>query len=308
MVDNIFAWIVFAIVIAILLFIDLYLTDKRKERISVKSSLIWSGVWISTALLFCLFIYFFIESGHTKAIEFLTGFLIEKSLSVDNLFIFLMIFKVMNVSNANQPHVLKWGILSAIIFRVLFILIGVGLIKLFQPIIYIFGIILLYAAYKMAFAPEYKIDLDKNPIIRFIKRYFNMNSEYHGRKFFLKEKKKVFVTSMFLTFILIESSDIIFAVDSIPAVIAITRDSFIIITSNIFAILGLRALYFAIAGIVDIFVYLKYGVALILFYVGVKMMISEFYKIPSVVSLFIILTLLGGSIIISLLHKRTLSH
>lgn len=308
MVDNIFAWIVFAIVIAILLFIDLYLTDKRKERISVKSSLIWSGVWISTALLFCLFIYFFIESGHTKAIEFLTGFLIEKSLSVDNLFIFLMIFKVMNVSNANQPHVLKWGILSAIIFRVLFILIGVGLIKLFQPIIYIFGIILLYAAYKMAFAPEYKIDLDKNPIIRFIKRYFNMNSEYHGRKFFLKEKKKVFVTSMFLTFILIESSDIIFAVDSIPAVIAITRDSFIIITSNIFAILGLRALYFAIAGIVDIFVYLKYGVALILFYVGVKMMMSEFYKIPSVVSLFIILTLLGGSIIISLLHKKTLSH
>ena len=307
MVDNIFAWIVFAIVIAILLFIDLYLTDKRKERISVKSSLIWSGVWISTALLFCLFIYFFIESGHTKAIEFLTGFLIEKSLSVDNLFIFLMIFKVMNVSNANQPHVLKWGILSAIIFRVLFIIIGVGLIKLFQPVTYIFGIILLYAAYKMAFAPEYKIDLEKNPIIKFIKRYFNMNSEYHGRKFFLKEKKKVFVTSMFLTFILIESSDIIFAVDSIPAVIAITRDSFIIITSNIFAILGLRALYFAIAGIVDIFVYLKYGVALILFYVGVKMMISEFYKIPSVVSLFIILALLGGSIIISLLHKRSIS-
>ncbi len=307
MVDNIFAWIVFAIVIAILLFIDLYLTDKRKERISVKSSLIWSGVWISTAFLFCLFIYFFIESGHTKAIEFLTGFLIEKSLSVDNLFIFLMIFKVMNVSNANQPHVLKWGILSAIIFRVLFIIIGVGLIKLFQPVTYIFGIILLYAAYKMAFAPEYKIDLEKNPIIKFIKRYFNMNSEYHGRKFFLKEKKKVFVTSMFLTFILIESSDIIFAVDSIPAVIAITRDSFIIITSNIFAILGLRALYFAIAGIVDIFVYLKYGVALILFYVGVKMMISEFYKIPSVVSLFIILALLGGSIIISLLHKRSIS-
>ncbi|HUX60788.1 MAG TPA: TerC/Alx family metal homeostasis membrane protein [Ignavibacteriaceae bacterium] len=308
MVDNIFAWIVFAVVIVILLFIDLYLTDKRKERISVKSSLIWSGVWISTAFLFCLFIYFFIESGHTKAIEFLTGFLIEKSLSVDNLFIFLMIFKVMNVSNANQPHVLKWGILSAIIFRVLFILVGVGLIKLFQPVIYIFGIILLYAAYKMAFAPEYKIDLEKNPIIKFIKRYFNMNSEYHGRKFFLKEKKKVFVTSMFLTFILIESSDIIFAVDSIPAVIAITRDSFIIITSNIFAILGLRALYFAIAGIVDIFIYLKYGVALILFYVGVKMMISEFYKIPSEVSLFIILGLLGGSIIISLLHKRTISH
>ena len=308
MVDNFFAWIVFTIVILILLFIDLYFTDKRKERISLKGILIWSGVWISTALLFCLFIYFFIEAGHTKAIEFLTGFLIEKSLSIDNLFIFLMIFRVMNVSSANQPHVLKWGIISAIIFRIIFILIGVGLIGLFQPVIYIFGIILLYAAYKMAFAPEYKIDLEKNSIIRFIKRYFNLNSEYHGRKFFLKEKKKVLVTSLFLTFILIESSDIIFAVDSIPAVIAITRDSFIIITSNIFAVLGLRALYFAIAGIVDLFIYLKYGVALILFYVGIKMMISEFYKIPTPVSLGIILILLSGSIIISLLHKKKISH
>ena len=308
MVDNFFAWIVFTIVILILLFIDLYFTDKRKERISLKGSLIWSGVWISTALLFCLFIYFFIEAGHTKAIEFLTGFLIEKSLSIDNLFIFLMIFKVMNVSNTNQPHVLKWGIISAIVFRIIFILIGVGLIRLFQPVIYIFGIILLYAAYKMAFAPEYKINLEKNSIIRFIKRFFNINSEYRGRKFFLKENKKVFVTSMFLTFILIESSDIIFAVDSIPAVIAITRDSFIIITSNIFAILGLRALYFAIAGIVDLFIYLKYGVALILFYVGIKMMISEFYKIPTPVSLGIILILLSGSIIISLLHKKKISH
>ncbi|MHB1685823.1 MAG: TerC/Alx family metal homeostasis membrane protein [Ignavibacteriaceae bacterium] len=307
MVDEFYEWIVFAILILILLLIDLYYTDRRKENISLKGSLIWSGVWIATALLFCAFIYFFHQAGDTKAIEFLTGYLIEKSLSIDNLFVFLMIFNVMNVSGANQPHVLKWGILSAIIFRIIFILVGVSLIKLFQPVIYIFGIILLYAAYKMAFSSEYKIDLEKNTIIKLIKKYFNLNSEYRGKKFFIKEKRKIFVTSMFLTFLLIESSDIVFAVDSIPAIIAITRDTFIIITSNIFAILGLRALYFAIAGIVDLFAYLKYGVALILFYVGIKMMLSDFYKIPTSISLGIILFLLSGSIIISLLHKKKTS-
>lgn len=302
--DEFLKWIVFIILVSILLFTDIFFTERRKERISFKGSLIWSGVWIFTALLFCAFIYFFDKAGNVKSIEFLTGYLIEKSLSVDNLFVFLMIFNVMNVSVANQPHVLKWGILSAIVFRIIFILVGVGLINLFHPIIYLFGIILLYASYKMAFTSGYKVNLEKNPAIRFIKKFFNLNSEYRGKKFFLKEKKKVFVTSLFLTFLLIESSDIVFAVDSIPAVIAITRDTFIIITSNIFAVLGLRALYFTIAGAVELFAYLKYGVALILFYVGAKMMISEFYAIPVVTSLIIILSILSGSILLSIIHKR----
>ena len=185
-------WIIFSVIVLILIFIDLYVTDHRHGKITLKASLIWSGVWITTALLFCVFIYFYLIDGHVKAVEFLTGYLIEKSLSVDNLFVFLMIFKVMDVSPSNQPHVLKWGILSAIVFRIIFIMVGVGLINLFHPIIYLFGIILIYAAYKMAFGEEYKVDLETNPVIKFVKRFFNFDTEYNGKKFFLKEKRKNF--------------------------------------------------------------------------------------------------------------------
>ncbi|MBP1683346.1 MAG: terC, partial [Ignavibacteriaceae bacterium] len=283
-----------------MLFIDLYVTDHRRGRITLKASLIWSGVWIATALLFNLFIYLYLENGHQKALEFLTGYIIEKSLSVDNLFVFLMIFSVMDIKPENQPHILKWGILSAIVFRIIFIFAGVALINLFHPIIYVFAIILLLAAYKMAFGGEQKIDVENNWLIKFSKKHFKLNTDYEGKKFFIKVDKRIYITTTFLTLLLIESSDIVFAVDSIPAIIAITNDTFIIISSNIFAILGLRALYFALAGLVDLFVYLKYGVAIILFYVGIKMLISEFYKIPTEISLFVILFFLGGSIVLSL--------
>ncbi len=265
----------------------------------------WSGVWICTALLFNTFLYFFLKNGHQKALEFLTGYLIEYSLSVDNLFVFILIFSVMNISDKNQPHVLKWGILSAVVFRIAFILAGVGLINLFHPVIYLFGLILLFAAYKMAFGGEGKINYEKNPFIKIIRKYFNVLPDYKGRKFFVKKDGKIFVTSLFLTLLLIESSDIVFAVDSIPAVIAITRDPFIIITSNIFAVLGLRSLYFALAGIVDMFHYLKYGVAFILFFVGVKMLVSEYFHIPTQISLGIIIFSLVFSVVMSLLHKKT---
>jgi tellurite resistance protein TerC len=299
--------IIFVAVIAIMLFIDLYVTDHRRGRITLKASLIWSGVWIATALLFNLFIYLYLENGHQKALEFLTGYIIEKSLSVDNLFVFLMIFSVMDIKPENQPHILKWGILSAIIFRIIFIFAGVALINLFHPIIYVFAIILLLAAYKMAFGGEQKIDVENNWLIKFSKKHFKLNTDYEGKKFFIKVDKRIYITTTFLTLLLIESSDIVFAVDSIPAIIAITNDTFIIISSNIFAILGLRALYFALAGLVDLFVYLKYGVAIILFYVGIKMLISEFYKIPTEISLFVILFFLGGSIVLSLIKRNKFS-
>lgn len=287
-----------------MLFIDLYVTDHRRGKITLKASLIWSGVWIFTALLFNIFLYFYLEDGHQKALEFITGYIIEKSLSVDNLFVFLLIFSVMGVKAENQPHILKWGILSAIIFRIVFIFAGVALINIFHPIIYFFGIILLFAAYKMAFGGEQKIDVEHNWMIKTAKRYFKLNTEYEGKKFFIKIDKKVYITTTFLTLLLIESSDIVFAVDSIPAIIAITKDTFIIISSNIFAILGLRALYFALAGLVDLFVYLKYGVAFILFYVGIKMLVSEYYKIPTEVSLLIIISVLTASVILSLIKRR----
>ena len=304
MFNELTFWIIFAIIASIIIFIDLYATDHRRDKLGLKRSLIWSGVWISTALLFDVLIYFYAENGHVKGLEFLTGYLIEYSLSVDNLFVFLMIFSVMNVSHKNQPHVLKWGILSAIVFRIIFILAGVSLINLFQPVIYLFGIILFFAAYKMAFGGEGKIDYEKNPFIKLIRRYFNILPDYDGKKFFVKREGKIFATSLLLTLLLIESSDIVFAVDSIPAVIAITRDPFIIITSNIFAVLGLRALYFSISGVVNMFYYLKYGVAVILLFVGIKMMVSEFVVIPTHLSLAIIIICLAGSIILSLFHKK----
>lgn len=287
--------------------IDLYVTDHRRGKITLKASLIWSGVWIITALLFNVFLYFYLEQGHQKAIEFLTGYIIEKSLSVDNLFVFLMIFSVMNVKPEHQPHILKWGILGAIFFRIVFILAGVALINLFHPIIYIFGALLLYAAYKMAFGGDEKIDIENNWLIKIFIKYFKLKPDYEGKKFFIKENGKRYITTMFLTLLLIESSDIVFAIDSIPAIIAITHDTFIIISSNIFAILGLRALYFALAGLVDLFKYLKYGVALLLFYVGIKMLISDLYKIPTEVSLIIIITILTVSILLSLIRKRKFS-
>jgi tellurite resistance protein TerC len=304
MLNEFAFWIIFGIIVAILFFIDLYITEHRQSKITFKSSITWSGIWIATALLFNLFIYFYLENGHTRAIDFLTGFIVEKSLSVDNLFIFLMIFKVMAVPPTSQPHVLKWGILSAIIFRIIFILAGVGLINVFHPVIYLFGFILLWGSYKMAFGEDKELEYEKNPLIKIAVKYLNFKPGFYGKYFFIKKEGKVFATTMFLTFLLIESSDIIFAVDSIPAVIAITRDIFIIISSNIFAILGLRALYFVLAEMVEMFVYLKYGVALILLFVGIKMLASEYYPIPNVISLIIILTLLTGSILLSLSSRK----
>ncbi len=291
-----------------MLFIDLYVTDHRRGKITLKASLIWSAVWIITALLFNLFLYFYLEDGHQKALEFLTGYIVEKSLSVDNLFVFLMIFSVMNIEAENQPHILKWGILSAIVFRIIFIFAGVALLNLFHPIIYVFALILLFAAYKMAFGKEQKLDVQNNWLIKFFTKNFKLDANYKGKKFFIRLNGKTFITTTFLTLLLIESSDIVFAVDSIPAIIAITNDTFIIISSNIFAILGLRALYFALQGLVDLFIYLKYGVAIILFYVGIKMLISEYYKIPTEVSLLIILIFLGGSIILSLFKRNRFQH
>lgn len=295
-------WIVFWAIVAVLFFIDLYLSEHKSEKISLKSSLIWSTIWTIAAGIFNIFIYY--ELGQERAIEFLTGYIIERTLSFDNLFVFLLIFEVMRIKPENQPHVLKWGILSAIIFRIIFIVAGVGLVNLFEPIIYVFGVILLYAAYKMAFGGEQKIDVEHNWLVRLAKKYMNLDTDYQGKKFFITKEGKKFATTIFITFLLIESSDIVFAVDSIPAIIAITKDTFIIISSNIFAILGLRALYFALAALSEIFAYLKYGVALILFYVGVKMLTAEFYHISTEYSLIIILSILIGSIVLSLLKKK----
>jgi tellurite resistance protein TerC len=291
----------------VMVYVDLTVTDRRSGKVSIKSSLLWSGIWIGAALSFNLLILFFLENGRQKAIEFLAGYLVEKSLSVDNLFAFLMIFNVMGVKDEHQPHVLKWGIISAIAIRVVMILCGITLINLFHPIIYFFGVLLLYGAYKMAFGEDAPIDLKNNSIVKVISKFFNIDTDYKGKRFFVKNKGKILLTPLFLTLILIEVADVIFNVDSIPAVIAITTDPFIVITSNIFAILGLRALYFALAGMVDLFGYLKYGVSVILTYIGVKMLITDYYEIPTSISLIVIIFFLSFSIFLSLMKKPKVS-
>jgi len=300
-------WVIFSVIIIVMLYIDLNITSHRKGKIGIKTSMIWSGVWIGTALLFNLLILLFLENGKQKALEFLAGYLVEKSLSIDNLFVFLMIFNVMGIREENQPHVLKWGIISAIAMRILFILAGIALINMFHPIIYFFGALLLYAAYHMAFGEETQIDLENNRLVKFVSKAFRILPKYEGRKFFLTQEGKLYFTPLFLTLILIEAADIVFNLDSVPAVIAITTDSFIVITSNIFAILGLRALYFALAGIVDLFVYLKYGVSVILAFVGLKMLVADYLEISTALSLGIIILCIAVSVILSLMKKRHVS-
>ncbi len=294
--------------VSAMLYIDLYVTDHDDHEKSMKSSVMWSLVWISVALLFNASLYFYYDNGHEKAMEFLACYLIEKSLSVDNLFVFIMIFQALGIKRINQPHILKWGILGAIVFRIIFIFLGVGLIKHFQATIYIFGAILLYAAYKMlrdALSEEEQVmDLDNNRLIKFISGHFKVSTNYTGKKFFTKIDGKNALTPLFIALVMIETSDIVFAVDSIPAVLAITQDPFIVITSNIMAILGLRALYFVLSGLLKYFKYLKHGVAFILFFVGVKMMIVHFYKIPVAVSLLVIFATLILSVGLSILMLK----
>jgi len=305
MTTQLWYWIIFSALVTVMLAIDLWFTYHRKTKVGIKRSLVWSAIWIGVALLYNISIYFKFPNGHIKAMEFLAAYLIEKSLSVDNLFVFIMIFTIMGIEDRDQPHILKWGILGAIFFRIIFILAGVALIQKFDFVIYIFGAILLYTAYKMAFTEEKKIEPEKNFFVRVASRFFPVKTD-NVHKFFVKENGKIHITNLFLTLLLIESTDIVFAIDSIPAVIAISRDPFIVITSNIFAILGLRALYFALAGIMSLFRYLKYGISFLLFFVGIKMLISDFYHVPIYISLSVITVTITISILASKLIPERL--
>jgi tellurite resistance protein TerC len=292
-----------------MLYIDLYVTDHSDHEKSLKSSVIWSCIWIGVSLAFNASLYIFYDASHETAMEFLACYLIEKSLSVDNLFVFIMIFQALNIQRINQPHVLKWGILGAVVLRVMFIMLGVGLIEHFKATIYVFGAILLYAAYKMlrdalSGDEEEVFDLDNNKLLKLIKKKFRIDTTYTGRKFFTRIDGKIALTPLFVAMIVIEAADIVFAADSIPAVLAMSHDPFIVITSNIMAVLGLRALYFVLSGMLSLFKYLKHGVALILFFVGIKMMITHFYKIHVGISLCVIFTTLTLSIIISIIMRK----
>ena len=282
-----------------MLALDLFVFNRKAHRISVKEATIWSAVWISLALLIDLFIL--IRFGKVKALEFITGYVIEKSLSIDNIFVFILIFSFFSVRDKYQHKVLFWGVLGAIVMRALFIITGIALIQRFHWIVLIFGGFLLFTGIKMLFHRDIKVDPGKNLIFRAFRKLLPVSETMHRDKFFVRLHGKLYVTPLFLVLIVIESSDLIFAVDSIPAILAISHDTFIVYTSNIFAILGLRSLYFAVAGIMRLFRHLKTGLAIILTYVGVKMLLAYFdLDIPVSISLMVISVILLFSILVSM--------
>jgi len=290
-------WIFFNLFVLLMLALDLGVFHRKTHEISLKEALTWTFVWISLALVFNAIIYFW--RGQQQALEFLTGYLVEKALSVDNIFVFVMIFTYFQIPSKYQHKVLFWGIIGALIMRVIFIFAGVALIEKFHFTIYIFGVLLIYTGYKMFSHANVKINPEKNPVIIFFRKYMPVTQHLHDDRFFTRVDGKRFATPLFLVLLLIETTDLIFAVDSIPAILAITQDQFIVYTSNVFAILGLRSLYFALAGIIHRFWLLSYGLAIVLVFVGMKMVLIDVYKIPIELSLVFIATVIAASIILS---------
>jgi len=300
--DRLFLWVAFNVFVLGMLALDLAVLHRKAHAVSLREALISSIVWIALALVFNSGIYYF--WGPEKALEFLTGYLIEKSLSVDNLFVFLVIFAYFAVPAMYQHRVLFWGILGALVMRAIFIATGAALLTAFHWMIYVFGGFLIITGIKLLLTGDHKVEPEKNPAVRLLRRVMHVTNEYHGQRFFVRVNGRLWATPLLLVLVVVETTDVIFAVDSIPAIFAITMDPFIVYTSNVFAILGLRALYFLLAGIMDMFRYLKVGLSFVLCFVGVKMMIVDLYKIPVGVSLGLVAGILGLSILASLIAQR----
>ena len=295
---NLWKWVAFNVFVLALLLFDLGVLRRKSHDVKIKEALGWSAFWISLALVFAAGIWRY--SGHQRALEFMTGYLTEYALSVDNIFVFILIFSFFKVSAAHRHKVLFWGIMGALLMRAVMILVGVELIHRFEWIIFVFGAFLVFTGVKMALHKGDDIDPGSNPVVKLAKKFIPLTPDYRGSNFFVVENGKRYATPLFIVLLVIETSDLVFAVDSIPAIIGISKDSFIIYTSNVFAILGLRSLYFALAGIMDLFHYLKYALSFILTFVGVKMLIEHWYKIPIAVSLGVIIAALVISIVASL--------
>jgi tellurite resistance protein TerC len=296
--ERLFLWIGFNVFVLAMLALDLGVFHRKAHTVSIKEASIWSVVWVCLAMIFNVAVYF--AWGSEKALEFLTGYVIEKSLSVDNLFVFLIIFQYFNTPSQYQHRVLFWGILGALILRAVFIATGSALLSNFHWMIYVFGGFLVVTGIKMYLQGDEKIEPEKNPVVRLFERWVPIIRKYDGQKFFIRREGKSYATLLMLVLIVVETTDVIFAIDSIPAIFAITDDPFIVYTSNVFAILGLRALYFMLAGVMEMFVYLKVGLSFVLCFVGAKMMLADIYKIPIGASLAVI----GGVLLLSIIASR----
>ena len=298
-------WIIFGLFVLAMLALDLGVFHRRAHVIELREALGWSAFWIALAVLFNVGVYFWF--GPTAALEFLTGYLIEKSLSMDNIFVFVLIFTYFRVPPLYQHKVLFWGILGALIMRFIFVLAGVTLIQKFHWMIYVFGALLIVTGARMAREKEKEIHPERNPVIRLARRLIPITRDYVDGRFFVRKMGRTLATPLFIVVLVVETTDLVFAVDSIPAILAITHDPFIVYTSNVFAILGLRALYFALAGLMRIFHYLHYGLSVILVFVGVKMLISDLYKIPIGIALGVVAGVLAASVLLSVLRPAKIA-
>src|SRR5581483_4614192 len=287
-------WIIFNAAVIALLVLDLAVFHRKSKVIRLKEALGWTAFWVSLAVGFGLLVWAWLGGG--KALEFFTGYLIEESLSVDNLFVFLLIFQFFRVPREHQYKVLFWGIIGALLMRALFILTGVALIQKFHWVIYVFGAFLVYTGYKMWGQEEKEIHPERNPVLRMVRSRFPVTKDYVNGHFTVRRDNKRYLTPLFVVLLVVESTDVLFAADSIPAILAITRDPFIVYTSNVFAILGLRAIFFALAGLMEMFRYLHYGLSLILMFVGVKMIISSFIEIPVLLALGVVVAILAVAV------------
>jgi tellurite resistance protein TerC len=284
-----------------MLVLDLGVFHRRAHTVKFREALIWSVAWIALAAIFAVVIFFW--HGRTPALEFVTGYVIELSLSVDNLFVFLLIFRFFQVPAIHQHKVLFWGILGALIMRAIFIAAGVSLIERFHWIIYVFGAFLIYSGIKLFFQDEAEIHPEKNPVLRLFRRWVPVTKDYVDNKFFVRNPG-LYATPLFVVLLVVETTDLLFAVDSIPAILAITRDAFIVYTSNVFAILGLRSMYFALAGMMEMFRYLHYGLSLVLVFVGAKMLVTHYVEIPTYLALTAVAGVLTISVVASMVNPK----
>lgn len=300
--ETLIPWVLFTLFVLALLAIDLGVFHRQAHAVSLREATIWSVVWIALGLAFGASV--FAVSGQERGLEYLTGYLIEKSLSVDNIFVFVLVFTYFAVPAAYQHRVLFWGVLGALVMRGVLILAGAELLDRFHAVMYVFGAIVVLSGVRMLTQRHEELHPERNPVVRLIRRLLPVSAEYHGQRFFVRERGALMLTPLAIVLVIVETTDLVFAVDSIPAIFAVTRDPFIVYTSNVFAILGLRSLYFLLAGVVHRFVYLKPALSGILVWVGVKMLVADVYKIPTTLSLAVVAGALALAVLASVLRNR----
>ncbi len=297
-----YVWVIFNAFIITMLTLDLFVFNRNAHEIKVKEALGWTAFWMSLAGLFAGGVYWYM--GHDSAVKFITGYLVEESLSVDNLFVFLLIFSFFKVPPRDQHKILFWGIIGVLVMRAAFIATGILLIQKFHWITYVFGAFLLFTGFKLLTGDEKKIEPEKNPVLKLVRKWLPVTAHFEGDRFFVRKDGRLWATPMFIVLLVVETTDLVFAVDSIPAVLSISSDPFIVYTSNIFAILGLRSIFFALSGFMKVFHYLNYGLSAILVFIGTKMLIAHYYKISSFTALAVIVGILALSVVASLMKPQ----